>query len=155
MRGLLYFLSVFIFILFSCEIKPTPEPIRFGKDQCAFCRMTIVDAGFASELKTKKGKVYKFDSIECLVAFYLSGYVPEKDVLAMWVSDYKNKKLIRAETAYYLVSPNIRSPMGLNIAAFEKKEDLEDAVRIFRGEVLTWQGVLDYVAKKWKDKIRK
>ncbi|RUM29006.1 MAG: hypothetical protein DSY32_03710, partial [Aquifex sp.] len=94
-------------------------------------------------------------SIECLAAFYLSGYVPKKEVLAMWVSDYKNKKLIRAETAYYLVSPNIRSPMGLNIAAFEKKEDLEDAVKIFRGKVLTWQGVLDYVAKKWKDKIKK
>ncbi|NPA33078.1 MAG: nitrous oxide reductase [Aquificae bacterium] len=146
--------ALFAFILlFSCETKPTPEPIRFGKDTCVWCRMAIVDAGFASELKTKKGKVYKFDAIECLGAFYLSGRVPKDEILAMWVSDYKQKELIRAESAHYLISPNIKSPMGLGIAAFEKEEDLKEALRIFGGRRTDWKGVLEYIREKWKDQL--
>jgi len=151
MRSLVLLMG--ILLIYSCEVRPTPEPVRFGKDQCAFCRMAIVDAGFASELKTKKGKVYKFDAIECLAAFYLSGKIPKQEVLAIWVSDYKQKKFIRAETAYYLISPNVRSPMGLNIAAFEKKEDLEEALSVFKGKTTDWNGVLEYVGEKWKEKI--
>ncbi len=156
MRGKALLLLFSLFIFLSCEVKPTPEPINYGKDACAFCRMVIVDVGFASELKTKTGKVYKFDSVECLAAFVLAGIVPKDKILAMWVSDYAHKgKLIPVQKAEFLVSPRIKSPMGLNIAAFGNREDLEKAQSVFQGRVMTWNEVLEYVKEKWKDKIQK
>ncbi len=156
MRGLVSSLLFVLLLLFSCEVKPTPEPINYGKDACAFCRMVIVDAGFAAELKTKTGKVYKFDAIECLAAFVLAGIVPEEKILAMWVSDFAEKgKLIPVQEAKFLVSPNLKSPMGLNIAAFSREEDLKEAIRVFKGKVMNWEDVLKYVQEKWADKIQR
>ena len=135
MRALLLLLPL-LFLTIACETRPTPEPIEYGKDSCEFCRMIIADAGFAAELKTKKGKVYKFDSIECLAAFVLSGRVRKEDILAMWVSDFAHKgRLIRVERAKFLVSDRLRSPMGLNISAYESEEDLKK----FRA----WKGLME------------
>ncbi len=153
MRSLLLLLPFLLFII-ACETKPVPEPIDYGKDSCAFCQMIIADAGFASELKTRKGKVYKFDSVECLAAFVLSGRVKGEDILAMWVSDFAHKgKFIRVEDAKFLVSDRLRSPMGLNISAFSSDEDLRTAQRNFGGKILSWDGVLEYVRERWKGRL--
>jgi len=150
-------LSLFLLLLlFACEVKPEPEPIRYGKDACAWCRMIIADAGFAAELKTKKGKVYKFDAPECLAAFVLSGQIKKDEILGMWVADFAQKgKLIPVEQAKFLVSEKIKSPMGLNIAAFSSEEDLEEAKRVFGGRVLTWEEVLQYVKERWGDQLHR
>lgn len=154
-RSLLLLLPLLLLFI-SCETKPLPEPIEYGRDSCAFCRMIIADAGFAAELKTKKGKVYKFDSIECLAAFVLSGYVKRDEILAMWVADFANKdNFLRVEEAKFLVSDRLRSPMGLNISAYSNEEDLQTAHRNFGGRILTWEEVLSYVAEKWKERIGK
>ncbi|GAB6065222.1 hypothetical protein JCM9492_03140 [Aquifex pyrophilus] len=147
-------LFLLLLILFSCETKPVPEPIRYGKDACAFCRMITADAGFAAELKTKKGKVYKFDSIECMAAFILKGEVKREDILAMWVADFAKKKLIPVGRAKFIISEKLRSPMGLNIVAFESEEDLKEALRNFGGKVVTWEEILKYVKEKWKEKLK-
>ncbi len=153
MRALLLLLPL-LFLTIACETRPTPEPIEYGRDSCEFCRMIIADAGFAAELKTKKGKVYKFDSIECLAAFVLSGRVSKEEILAMWVSDFAHKgRLIRVEKAKFLVSDRLRSPMGLNISAYESEEDLKTAFRNFGGKILTWEEILRYVGEKWKDRL--
>ncbi|NPA41842.1 MAG: hypothetical protein GXO18_06150 [Aquificae bacterium] len=155
MRTLLLLLPPLLFILLSCEVKPEPEPIEYGKDSCAFCLMIIADAGFSAELKTKKGKVFKFDSIECLAAYILSGKVKEEEILAMWVADFPTKELVRVEEVKFLVSDKLRSPMGLNISAFVKEEDLKEAHRNFGGKILTWEDVLKYVGERWREKIGK
>ena len=47
----LFSLSAFL----SCATGP--EPIRFGKDNCHSCKMTLTDKRFGAEIVTKKGKV--------------------------------------------------------------------------------------------------
>ncbi|WP_457600911.1 nitrous oxide reductase accessory protein NosL [Hydrogenivirga sp.] len=153
MRTLLLLLPPFLFLLLSCEVKPQPEPIEYGKDSCAFCRMIIADAGFAAELKTRKGKVYKFDSIECLAAYLLSGGVKREEVLALWVADFPSKELVRVEEVRFLISDKLRSPMGLDITAFKNEEELREAQRNFGGRILTWEEVLKYVGEKWRGRI--
>ncbi len=54
-----------LLLIISCEIAP--EPIAYGKDQCSFCVMNIVDKTHAAQYVTKKGKQFKFDAIECMV----------------------------------------------------------------------------------------
>ncbi|HFB39308.1 MAG TPA: nitrous oxide reductase, partial [Oceanithermus sp.] len=120
MRRFLPLLLVLVALLAACRPKG-PVPIEYGQDICAFCKMIIADPRYGAELITKKGKVYKFDSVECMVAFMMYDLKPE-DVAAAYVTDFAHPgKLIPAEEAYYLQSTGLRSPMSLGITAFATK----------------------------------
>ncbi|MCC6725443.1 MAG: hypothetical protein IT258_13125, partial [Saprospiraceae bacterium] len=54
--------SILLFCSLLTACTPTAEPISFGEDMCAHCKMTIVDEQFAAEAVSQKGKVYKFDA---------------------------------------------------------------------------------------------
>lgn len=83
--------------------------------------MSIVDKAHASQIVTKKGKQFKFDSIECLIPAILSFENGESQLEYILVSDYMNPgTLINAKDAFYLISPRIKSPMGMNLSAFSQ-----------------------------------
>src|SRR5690606_12451098 len=56
-------------LLLFTACKPEAQAIDYGFDSCTHCKMTIADNRYGAELVTQKGKVYKFDAIECLAAF--------------------------------------------------------------------------------------
>ena len=146
--------ALFFLIFTSCERKLEPVPINYGKDECEYCRMKIMDPRYGSELLLKTGKAYKFDSVECLAAYYIEN----KDKLkihSLWVPDFLTKKFIPAETALYLYSKNLPSPMGLNLSAFKTKEELEKVRAKYGGEILNWDQVLQLVKKEWIEKHKK
>ena len=154
MKGILHLALAFLLsLLYSCEAKLKPEPINYGKDSCAFCLMIVADAGFSAEIKTKKGKVYKFDSIECMVAYMLKNKLKKEELAAVWVADFPSKHLVRLEKVKFLVSEGLRSPMGLNISAFAKEEELKEAFRHFGGKIMGWEEVVNYVKEKWRGRI--
>ncbi len=141
-------LAVAALMLASCA--PEPVPIDYGKDECANCKMRIVQPKYGSEIVTKKGKVYKFDAPECMIAFLLDGKtVAEQEVALMLVPDLETEKFIAAETAFFLRSDNLKSPMGLNVAAFATKEAAEARQRDLKGDLLLWQAFKDLVKKEW------
>ena len=130
---------------------PGPRPIAFGSEACAACLMGVVDEGHAAELVTRKGRVYAFDSIECL-ASYLGSLEDPGEVHSLWVTDFSNPPdLIRAEEAYFLLSPTLTSPMGMGLTAFSRVEDRDGAVNAFGGGPLSWAGVRATVAARWPD----
>ena len=105
-------------VFWACSIEP--EPLIYGKDQCHSCKMTLMDQKFGAELVTTKGKVYKFDDINCLFNFYNAGSVNKDDFRFKLVVDFSQpEKLIDAEKAVYLKSGEIKSPMASQVAAFE------------------------------------
>ena len=105
-------------LFWACSIEP--EPLIYGKDQCHSCKMTLMDQKFGAELVTSKGKVYKFDDINCLFNFYNAGPVNKADFRFKLVVDFSQpEKLIDAEKAVYLKSGRIKSPMASQVAAFE------------------------------------
>ncbi|HRN18528.1 MAG TPA: nitrous oxide reductase accessory protein NosL [Trueperaceae bacterium] len=113
-------------LLTGCS-APKPVKIVIGQDACASCNMVISDARFASQVVTKTGKAYKFDSVECMIAFLTEGKVPKDQIHSAWVSDYLEPGTwLRAEDAHYLQSVHIRSPMGLNISAYKTLGELEN-----------------------------
>jgi copper chaperone NosL len=123
---------------FSCTVKP--EPFLPGKDMCSNCKMSIVDLRFGGETITTKGKVYKFDDLECMTSFLQSGVLAEKDIKQNVVMDFeKQNHFVAVQNAYFLKSPELRSPMGSNTAAFESK-DAAQRVNI-KGEVLDWKSL--------------
>ena len=113
---ILCIMSVLVFC--ACSVKP--EPLVYGKDQCYSCKMTLIDQKFGAELVTTKGKVYKFDDINCLFNFYNEGSVSKADFRFKLVVDFSQpEKLIDAEKATYLKAGKIKSPMASQVAAFE------------------------------------
>jgi copper chaperone NosL len=123
--------------LFSCSAEP--EVLHFGKDACHACKMTLMDNKFGAELVTKKGKVYKFDDVNCMLSFFHSGVEAEENIAYKLVIDFSHpEKLIDASNAYFLKSDEIKSPMGSHVAAFEKKEDLEIVKNDLKVIYLVW-----------------
>ena len=101
--------------------------------------MTISDVKFGAEIVTKKGKAHKYDAAECMMNSLSIGEVKLSDAGGFYVIDSANpKKLIDAESAFYLVSENFPSPMGANLSAYLNKESAESYQQNFGGEIRTW-----------------
>jgi copper chaperone NosL len=123
--------------LLSCKVEP--EPLRYGEDACHHCKMTLMDKKFGAELVTKKGKVYKFDDVNCMLQFYNSGKVTPGEFSYKLVVDFSQPEtLIEAGNAFYLKSPEIKSPMASQIAAFEKKESMDALKDQWNGIYIVW-----------------
>lgn len=135
MRLPLLLLSAILII--SCAVEP--EPIAYGTDACHHCKMTLVDKKFGAELVTTKGKVYKFDDVNCMITFYQSGEVPTDNFAYKLVVDYsKPAKLIDASNAFYLKSDTIQTPMASHVAAFEKEETMKATRNKLDGIYMVW-----------------
>lgn len=127
--------------ILSCSVNP--EPLVMGKDACYTCKMTLMDKKFGAEVVTKKGKIYKFDDLNCLLAFIRSGSEPEENIAHLLVIDFSNpENFTAAEQAFYSRSDRVKSPMASHIAAFEKKEDVDRYNKEWEGVILSWQELL-------------
>jgi copper chaperone NosL len=130
-----------LFLVVSCNKEP--QPINYGSDSCDFCRMTISDKKFGCEFITGKGKVYKFDSIECLIQYIQSNHFIQDQSAKILVSNYLGSdRFIEARSASYLQSDNLQIPMGRGLAAFEKKEEMEKVKQQVSGQYYTWDELI-------------
>lgn len=129
--------AVVTIVLTSCTAKP--EPINYGKDQCDDCRMTIMDPKFGAEVVTKKGRVYKFDDLHCLLHFRKSAQVKDQDVAQTVVIDYNNPQaFLDAPSAFYVKAEALNSPMNSNTAAFATSSDAEIKAKEFGTTTISW-----------------
>lgn len=137
-----------IFGLQSCSTDG-PKEIDFALDTCNNCSMKITQTPFASQTQTTKGKVYFFDSVECLAAYSLkneSNFQENKT----WVSHFgKGSEWVTLTTAYYVHNAEIKSPMGLSLVAFKSQEEFDDFHKIYGGTPLKWNEVKAFVKQKW------
>ena len=137
-------ISITLLAILFLSCSSDPEPLHYGKDACHTCKMTLMDKKFGAELVTAKGKVYKFDDVNCMINFINSGYLEDETLSHKLIVDYsQSEKLIPAELAFYLKSDQIRSPMASQIAAFEtekimlKHKPKLKAIYLGWGELLT------------------
>ena len=138
--------GLLVFFLSSCSSRP--QPFSLGKDVCDNCKMTIVDPKFGGEVLTKKGKVYKFDDPACMIHFLKSGSLKETDIsLKLLVNFQKQNDFIDVNKAILLVSPELKTPMGGDAAAFVSKEDAEKLKITAAGEVATWNDLFNNKSK--------
>ena len=128
------------FSLVSCT--PEPQAIQYGFDGCEHCKMTISDARYGTELVTEKGKVYKFDSIECM-ASYLNETEEQEPMAFTLVTNFEEpEKLIAVESAVILHSEGLPSPMGMFLTAFEEPEIAKKHQSESGGTFLSWEETL-------------
>lgn len=134
----LLFIPITLIFLSSCSTEPVP--IRIGKDQCDFCKMTISDKRFGAEIVTKKTKVFKFDDQHCVIQFLNEGKLASEDIAGVYFTDFSSPhELIDVKKAFFLQSPDFKSPMNGNIAAFSNEDSLAKALPKFYGNAITWE----------------
>jgi copper chaperone NosL len=119
-----------------------PESIALNSDACTYCRMLISDGRFAAAIVTTHGRTVKFDSIECLVAYYRQASAAH-DVASVWVSDYRHPgTLIDASTARFIDIGEGRTPMagagGRGWAAVASARDAAAIGVIDAGAIKRW-----------------
>jgi copper chaperone NosL len=112
------FLGLFTFA--ACG-TPGPRAIKLNQDACAFCKMTITELPFATQLTTIKGRQYIFDDLTCMVSYKKENTAVE--VEHFYVADFCNPStFVDIDQAMLLQSDSLRSPMGGNMAAFAVRD---------------------------------
>lgn len=130
-----YRLSLLL-LLIACT--PEPKPIDYGLVPCSFCKMTIVDRQHAAEAVTKKGRVYQFDAIECMIN-YLDQAGNDGDYAFLLVNDYAAPgELVDARTSTFLISPQLPSPMGAFLSAFAGETAAREMQVAKGGDLYDW-----------------
>jgi copper chaperone NosL len=104
--------------------------------------MIVSDRQFGAELVTQKGKIFIFDSIECMASFVVEGTVESSQIHSRWVTPFDDpENLIDADSAFYLHSQTLRSPMGMNLSAYASEAAAQDMQTKFAGDILRWKQV--------------
>lgn len=135
-KVLLFIYIAILFLSTSCKVEP--KEINYGHDHCLYCDMTVVDKSHAAQYVTKKGKAYMFDAVECMV-MKINKDDNEDLMEFLLVADYANPgNLVDAKTATFLISENIKSPMGANLSAFSSKEIAEKFLKENGGKLYNW-----------------
>jgi len=136
------FLSAVVILVFvSCSIGP--EKIIYGEDHCVNCEMTIMDKRYGTEIVTAKGKVYKFDSVECLVEYLKGNKVSNEDVKLVLVTPFNHpEQLMDASTSQVLHCKNLPSPMGRYLTAFKDEAEASPFREQFGGVLFSWDNLL-------------
>ncbi len=86
------------------------------------------------------GKVLPFDAVECMASYLLDN---EVELHSLWVVDYAQPgALIPAKEARFLHSNELRSPMGLNLTAFNADAATRQSAA---GQWMNWNETVAFV----------
>lgn len=118
-----------------------PPEINYGRDICIECGMIIDDPRFAAAYRTADGVEKKFDDLGGLI---LEGRDSgELEEASVWVSDFDEEVLIEADTAFYVPTLGVVSPMGHGILAFSHEDRAMKTATDLDGEVIDWATVIE------------
>ena len=123
-----------------------PRPIALNEDACSYCRMTISDARFGGEVVTRTGRVFTFDSIECLASWVRAA--DTTTIAGIYVIDLQHPgTFIEAGGAGFLRDAVVMtSPMGRSVLAFASPEVAEQQRAMLGGTVVGRRDLADSLA---------
>ena len=132
--------ATFAVALSACTAGP--EAFAYGKDLCEDCKMTIMEPQYGAEIITLKGRVFKFDDIHCIVNYINKDKIKESDIKQIVFVDYNNRDVfVEAANASFVTSPQLKSPMNSNTAAFATTEAAQQTAARVNGTVMNWNTV--------------
>jgi copper chaperone NosL len=144
-RGLVSSTSACVAVLTLVACVGTPPPIEYGIQGCDYCRMEITDSRYGAQLVTTRGKVYAFDSIECLASF--AETLPEDRIRSILVTDFSRPgTMIPVENARFYRDERRGGPMGAGLLAVAHDADSTWVAINVRGMPLTWSAIREMAA---------
>ncbi len=151
MKRKLAFLIVLVLAI-SCSDNPESGPVEiyYGEDICESCKMIISEKDFAAQYKLSTGKTVKFDDLGCMF-HYMKGE-DKAQISAVYVMDYDSKQWVDGESAYYVWTDNISTPMGHGVVALRGSQEAKELANKEKGKYLgSLKGASDWVIQR-KDK---
>jgi copper chaperone NosL len=132
--------TLFLISLSSCSQKP--QPINYGKEACAFCKMTIMDKKFAGEIVTQKGKNFHFDDVHCLAGYMHENKMNEKDV-TVYVNDFSGAhNFLKAGESFFVKDTSLNTPMNGHFAAFSSQTQAQQYIQQHGGSLLSFSQIV-------------
>jgi nitrous oxide reductase accessory protein NosL len=119
----------------AADAEPTPPTIHYGEDLCELCNMIISEERYAAAYVTEDGHGHAFDDIGDMLR---AQQEMQEEATAFFVHDYEGRAWIRAETAHYVLSDNLTTPMVSGLAAFSAPEEAKTLAAELQGQVLTF-----------------
>jgi len=130
---------LFLLFILACSCSVKERPVSYGSDECAYCKMTIMDHRYGAELVTQKGKVFTFDAAECLIEYLYHHEDLVQSASYLLVTSYSEPDvLIDALSATFLVSKEMPSPMGAYLTSFSSRDVAEEYQDKNSGVLYTW-----------------
>jgi copper chaperone NosL len=151
MKRKLAFLIILVLAI-SCSDNPESGPVEiyYGEDICESCKMIISEKDFAAQYKLSTGKTVKFDDLGCMF-HYMKGE-DKAQISAVYVMDYDSKQWVDGESAYYVWTDNISTPMGHGVVALRGSQEAKELANKEKGKYLgSLKGASDWVIQR-KDK---
>jgi copper chaperone NosL len=95
--------------------------------------MAISQKQFAAEVLDAEENVHKFDDIACMLRFLKQR---EMKAAAVFVADYQTREWVKANSAFFLRTDQVATPMGGGLLAFSDAARADAAARSFGSRVL-------------------
>lgn len=118
----------------SCSAAPPgPPDIVVDRTACSHCGMLISETIYAAASQAPGSDGRVFDDIGCLIQ------ASRKDTstgLRFWFHDASDGGWIEGDAASFVVSPDIRTPMGGGILAYRDMAAAAQAAGTHRGEIV-------------------
>ena len=118
-----------------------PPEMRYGEDVCDQCNMIISEARYAAAYYTQSGEVRRFDGVGELSRYLLKH---QEETASIWVHDYETEAWLAAEQAYYVIGPELQTPMGDGAVALGERERANALAAQVGGEVMDFAGVMEH-----------
>lgn len=116
-----------------------PEPIAWGRDTCAACRMILSRPGFAGEMRDHQGRLTRYDDVGCLVRALAGAH---REVPEAWVEDHEGGGWVPLLTAHLVRTERADTPMGFGLVAFADAELARRFAEAHAGVVVMLEDVL-------------
>ena len=132
--------SVLLLFMFLSCTGQQPRAVRLNEDECAYCKMTINDNRYTTQVVSKKGRQYLFDDISCMVLFRKDH--PEIAFQQYYAADFcAPHDFTPVEMLTFISSDSLRSPMRGNIAGFTKADSARVYQQKFTATQLQWSDI--------------
>ena len=115
------------------------EPINYGRDACAHCRMHISQPGFGGELRDRNGRLTKYDDLGCLLHAMIALH---QEIPEAWVEDHAGGGFLPLLTAHLVRAGAGDTPMGSGIVAFGDAGAAAAYAQVHHGEVVQLEDVV-------------
>jgi len=120
------------------EHRRRPPVIRYGRDVCDECRMIISEERFSAASFNSEGEAVRFDGIGCLIRYHVRHPLHAEKT---WVHDYQSEKWVQADSAFFVSTQTVATPMGSGIVAFASQSEAARFMSDHGGTSVEWNNL--------------
>jgi copper chaperone NosL len=104
--------------------------------------MAISEKRYAAQFIDNEEQVFKFDDIGCMANF-IKGQKNASNLASYFVMDFDDQEWIKADTAFYVRSSELETPMRGGIIAFKNQSKAQEAIAKYHGEMVSFKDIFN------------